>query len=258
MTTAEWGFWIAAATLVAGTGKFLDDHHIKAATKSLARDFLVRWFVWLDSTSVPDLGLSVLRPLAALLRWRVVVTLFFLLGGSLAITTALYLWRVIYGPDPGNYLGYVTYWLAGGELLFWGVFLAAILLPAVAGSWVMAIFVARAARAKTSWERAALLVSAVVLGPAISIVGVLPLALTSISPYGAGLLGAALVSPALPLLLVCLVLLLMALRTVVRVTQWTLLKVFDSASSPSASPFAYASSLLALLILCAKVAQSAL
>jgi hypothetical protein len=69
MSAGHWAFWVAIAALIAASGKFLDDYHIKASTKSKMRDALIKSFVWLDAHEVPDLGGLILRALQALFRW---------------------------------------------------------------------------------------------------------------------------------------------------------------------------------------------
>jgi hypothetical protein len=69
---------------------------------------------------------------------------------------------------------------------------------------------------------------------------------------------AAMASFALPAFLAICTMALILVRKMVRLTQLVLLQVFDVASSPQKSPFAYASSVFALLILAVKVIQVAL
>lgn len=46
---ASWGIWISAAALVAGVGKFLDDHHISSRRKDSVRTALIRFIVYVDA-----------------------------------------------------------------------------------------------------------------------------------------------------------------------------------------------------------------
>jgi hypothetical protein len=70
MTFAQWAFWLALGAFIAASGKFLDDYHIKTATKTKIREVLVKWFIWLDAHKVPDLGGVVLKGFRAVLKIR--------------------------------------------------------------------------------------------------------------------------------------------------------------------------------------------
>jgi hypothetical protein len=45
--------WIAAATFLAGVGKFLDDYYIRKQTRTRIQDALTRWFLWLNDLELP-------------------------------------------------------------------------------------------------------------------------------------------------------------------------------------------------------------
>jgi hypothetical protein len=64
-------------------------------------------------------------------------------------------------------------------------------------------------------------------------------------------------SVVLPMLFAGLTLLLIFVRYGIKLVRSLLLQIFDVASSPTVSPFTYASSILGLIILAAKFGQAA-
>jgi hypothetical protein len=148
MTFAQWAFWLALGAFIAASGKFLDDYHIKTATKAKIREVLVKWFIWLDAHKVPDLGGVVLKGFRAVLKIR----RFLLVAVSLAAVywatlSTFYLSRQIFGPKINqSYLDYLLNWVPLDETTpFWIGFLTLILVPQLLGLLAMArLFIVRA------------------------------------------------------------------------------------------------------------------
>jgi hypothetical protein len=206
MSAAQWAFWLAVAALIAATGKFIDDYHIKVVTKTKMRDALIKWFVWLDAHKVPDLGGVVLSALRGLFQFR----RFTLLAVSLAFAywatlSAFYLGREIFGPaNDQSYATYLLTWIPlDRSAPFWLAFLAALLVPAVLGLVAMAHFFHHASLTNNDASRVGFLVAGLVFG----IIPVLLGASLALVAFGGGgyfvytIVLAALASVALPALL---------------------------------------------------------
>jgi hypothetical protein len=167
MSAAQWAMWLGIAALVAASGKFLDDYHIKASTKSKMRDVLIKWFVWLDAHKVPDLGGLILRALQGLFRVR----RFTLIVVSLAVVywatlSAFYFGREIFGPaNDQSYGNYLLTWIPlDRSAPFWVAFLAAIVVPAMLGLFAMAYLFHRASLTDSDVSRLGFLAAGLVLG----------------------------------------------------------------------------------------------
>jgi hypothetical protein len=262
MSVAQWAFWLAVAALVAAAGKFLDDYHIKTATKTRMRDALVSWFLWLDARKVPDLGGLVLGALRGIFRIRrlplLIAGLVFVYWATLS---AFYLGREIFSPtNDESYVDYLLTWIPFDyRAPFWLAFLAAIIVPALLGLIAMAYCFHRASMTSNDASRLGLLGSGLILGLLLGLSGAI---LAFIGFKGGGyffgiILLAGLASVALPALLAICTLLLILIRYGIRLIRFLLLKAFDVASSPAVSPFTYAASLLGVIILAAKVLQAA-
>lgn len=70
MSAAQWALWLAIAALVAASGKFIDDYHIKSTTKSKYRDILIKLFIWIEAHKIPDFGGFLFRAIHNLFRIR--------------------------------------------------------------------------------------------------------------------------------------------------------------------------------------------
>ena len=263
MSAGHWAFWVAIAALIAASGKFLDDYHIKASTKSKMRDALIKSFVWLDAHEVPDLGGLILGALQALFRvQRVPLIVATLVVVYWATLSAFYFGREIFGPpNDQSYGNYLLTWIPSDRSApYWIAFLAVIIVPTLVGLFVMAHQFHRASLTESDPKRLGFLVGGLVLGIAFALSG----AILALFGLGGGgyfleiilLAGAA--SVALPALLTVSTLLLILVRYGIRLVRFFLLQIFDVASSPAVSPFTYASSLLGVIILLAKVGQTAL
>ena len=263
MSGAEWAFWLAFAALIAASGKFLDDYHIKAQTKAKIRGILIRWFVWLDAHKVPDLGGLVLTTLRSLFQTpRPLLVAVSLAVAYWATLSAFYLGRGILGPpNDQSYSSYLLTWIPlDSSAPYWMLFLCAMLVPGVLGLFAMAYAFHRASLANGDGRRLALLAAGLLVGTSLALSG----AVLALLVFGGGgyaivnviLAGAG--SVALPALLAGLTLLLILMRYGIKFARFLLLQVFHVASSPTVSPFTYASSLLGVIILAAKVVQAAL
>ncbi len=58
----EWSLWIGVAAVIAGTGKFLDEYHVRRHTRTWLQGRLTEWFLVIDGVAVPDPVGFVLRP----------------------------------------------------------------------------------------------------------------------------------------------------------------------------------------------------
>ncbi|WP_029874782.1 hypothetical protein [Rhizobium leguminosarum] len=263
MSAGQWAFWLSIAALVAAFGKFLDEYHIKVATKAKMRNALVGWFVWLDAHKVPDLGGIILRAIRNLFQTRRIA----LVAVSLAVAywatlSAFYLGREVFGPpNDQSYGNYLLTWIPlDGSALYWVAFLAAVIIPALLGLLAMAHHFHRASLAENDGSRLGFLALGLLFGVSLSLSGA---ALALLAFRGGGyfigiIVFAGMASAALPILLLVLTLLLILIRYGIRLVRILLLHVFDVASGPSVSPFTYASSLIGVLILSVKVVQAAL
>lgn len=264
MSAGLWAFWLAAAALIAGAGKFLDDYHIKARTKSKIRDVLINLFVWLDKQSVPDLGGFILSYIKRLLSMRGLgMSMVAILLACWAILSTFYLGREFIGPpNIESYLFYLVNWIPRDRTaLIWIGFLVAILVPAFLGLIVMARYFHSASMSDSDRRRIFFLVVGILLGLSIALLGTgISLGISMVAIEGGGyflplIVAASLASLALPSLLALSTIALVLFRWILKFIQFILLEIFDAASSPSISPFTYASSLLSLIVLGAKVIQ---
>ncbi|WP_316171256.1 hypothetical protein [Bradyrhizobium sp. SZCCHNRI1058] len=260
MTVAQWTLWLAIAAFVVASGKFLDDYHIKAATKTRMREVLVKWFIWLDAHKVPDLGGAVLNGFRAAFRVRrlLLVAMSFVAVYWATLST-LYLERRILGPEINqSYVDYLLEWVPlDRSAPYWIVFLALIIVPQLLGLLVMARLFHSASLADHDVKRLVLLVGGVVSGIFLGLLGgALSILVFGGGPYGVMIILAGLASISVPTMMALLTLLLIFLRYGIRGFRFILLEIFDVASSPAVSPFTYATSLLGVLILAAKVCQA--
>lgn len=260
MAALHWSLWIALAALLAGAGKFLDDYHISKQSKSVARDALTRWFIWLDEQVVPDLGAPILAAVSRILSAR---RLWLILAGLsiayLSTTTAFYVGREFFGPaNTQGYVEYVLSWLfIDDRVTFWLVYFLALAIPAIGGLAFIAYCFHRAAQTRGAAKRLAFLLIGVI-GSAIicSSASLIIILIGGVSAYGPPVLAMASVSSILaPSLFAILTAVLMLSRVFVRGVQLILLRLFDVASNPEKSPYTYASSLVSLFILLLKLAQ---
>jgi hypothetical protein len=263
MSAGQWAFWLALAGFIAAAGKFLDDYHITSVTKSRARDVLVQWFMWIDGQKVPDLGGLVLRAMRSFLKIRRILLLAIGLAAAYwAILSAFYLGREVFGPaNEQSYTVYILFWVPLDESApYWLAYLATIIIPSISGLAAMAYFFHRASITGRDIWRFAFLSVGILVAPMFAILSVFGTLLI----YGMDavtlsiIFMAAMASFALPAFLAICTMALILVRNMVRLAQLVLLQVFDVASSPQKSPFAYASSVFALLILAVKVIQVAL
>jgi hypothetical protein len=262
MSVAQWAFWLALAALIAACGKFLDDYHIKTPTKTKMRDVLIRWFVWLDAHRVPDLGGVVLKGLRSLFQVRRFVLVALSLAAAYWSTvSAFYLGREIFGPaNNRSYVNYLLTWIQlNRSAPYWIVFLAVIIVPALLGLLAMGYLFHRASLTDNDASRLGLLGGGLVFGILLgSLGGVLAFFVYGDGGgYGLEVLFAGMASISVPALLALLTLLLIFVRYAIKLVRLVLLQIFDVASSPTVSPFTYATSLLGVIILAAKVGQAA-
>lgn len=263
MNSEQWAFWIALAALIAGAGRFLDDYHIKAETKSKMREALINWFIWLEERKIPDLGgvvFSLLRKLISLRKIVLIVSI--LLFSYWATITSIYMGRAMFGPaNDRSYIDYIMNWIPiDSTAPYWLGFLASIIVPAILGTVTMAHFFHRASTTNYELRRFFFLVSGLVLGVALALSGA---GLAYILFQGGGyflgiIIMAGLASVTLPAFLAVSTLILIVIRFLIIGIRLLLLSVFDVASGPNVSPFTYASALLGVLILLGKVAQVSL
>lgn len=258
----EWAIWFAVAALVVGGGKFLDDYHIRTSTKSKAREYLVRAFLWLDAKTVPDLGGAILLLTRRLLSLRaVIVMLAALLFATWATMTAFYVGRAIYGPPhTEGYLLYIANWLTRSESLFWGGFLTALVVPSTLGLIVTASWFRSASDATTGPKRITFLAVGLLLGAGLALSGTaLLLATLGTGGYRVLLIPTASVAAtALPAVLFIVTISLMFVRCLLYAGQRLALNVFDVASAPATSPFTYLFALMGIVTLAAKAVQAIL
>jgi hypothetical protein len=258
----EWGFWLGAATLLSSAGKFLDEYHIRHETKSKARDILVRAFFYLETFSVPDTGRSVarrMRQLGSRFGWRGVVALPIL--GFFAIVTSLVLLHIDFSDFddidlhelPDLLLGILGAFVAYIPYTAYNFSLAALApLPAALCGWFILRFITDTAR-----DFVALFVA--LLSPIVLVLSLFPvLGLLQLTGQG-GIYGGAFSVIASVFLILPFVFLstalifLIASRAILQALRFVAMRVFDAASDPKRSPFAYGSTFLSILVLFAKL-----
>ncbi|AMA60043.1 hypothetical protein [Bradyrhizobium sp. CCGE-LA001] len=261
MTVAQWAFWLAMAAFVAASGKFLDDYHLKAATKTKMREALVKWFIWLEAHKVPDLGGVILKGFRVAFRVRLILLVAMSFAAVYwATLSTLYLVRRIFGPEINqSYVNYLLNWVPLDESApYWAGFLTLIIVPQLLGLLVMARLLHDASLTDSDASRLVLLVSGLVSGMLLGLLGgVLSILAFGPGPYGAMIFVAGLASILVPVTMALLTLLLIFVRYGIKLVRLILLEIFDVASSPAVSPFTYATSLLGVVILAAKAGQAA-
>lgn len=258
MSSGQWAFWVAAAA-GAATGKFLDDYHIRNDSKSDMRELLIRWFLWVDERSVPDLGGAVLKGFT---RRRLPLAVGIVLLSYPAAITALYLGRQIFGPPVDQtYLTYVLTWIPPDDTWrYWLAFMVGIITPGLVWTLAMAYCFHRASVAVRDLARLSLITAGTILGLVLALSGlVVVFVATHAGGYFVGtFLLAGLASVVPPALLAAATMALIFLRLSLALVRSLLLELFDVASAPSTSPFTYTASLIGVAVLIFKVAQTAL
>lgn len=250
-----WAPWIACATLFVAVGKFLDQYHIRNATRSAARDFLVRAFMWLDARIVPDYGKGLLRLASFFTSRRIVAgAIFLLLFGPVGAITVFYIGRLTFGPQPeSSYFYYLASWMDLGSL-FWIYFLAVITAGGSLAAICAAYFNHLASICISDWRRVMLLLAGLII-PA-CLIRVTVFIILKIFAGGGYMIGTviwAVFLSAVPFMfLESMTLLTIFVTLALKLLRAVCLNVFDSASDPRTSPFLYGFSFLGLGTLIAK------
>jgi hypothetical protein len=261
MTLAQWAFWLAIAAFIVASGKFLDDYHIKTATKTKMREVLIKWFIWLDAHKVPDLGGVILKGLLTVFQIRRILLVAMSLAAVYwATLSTFYLGRQIFGPKNNqSYVDYLLNWVPLDDSApYWMAFLALIIVPQLLGLLAMAHLFHHASLTDSDASRLLLLGKGLVFGTLLGLLGgVLSILVFGPGPYGIMIFVAGLSSILVPALMALLTLLLIFVRYGIKLVRFILLQIFDVASSPTVSPFTYTTSLLGVIILAAKVCQAA-
>jgi hypothetical protein len=272
----DWGFWIAAAALVAGAGKFLDDYHMSGPAKSRIRGMLTSGFLWLEEHPVPDPSypmivafrsfgrLSKVIAVAILLiicSWAVITFLYFL---SCTLLMLIHILISIFGTEADfecqPYFTYIYQFFEYDKNATNRWTLAAVsIASSVAGTLLMSRLFKAASDAGSQLLRLGLLIAGLVAGPlAAAAVGAAVAALVEwdyVSFYIYFYTIAAAV--ALPVLLGTVTIVLLLAKLVIASVRFVALNVFSAGSSPNVSPFTYAAALIGVAILGVKVIQAA-
>lgn len=247
-----WLIVLATVALLHAAAKFLDEYYIRSSTRDSLRTYLIRFFVYLDNTPIPNLSPDIARRLVRFSnRHR---TWYWCLCGLA--------WIGI--PPWSTYVFLAPY--------------AFVIVPAMA-IWI-GIFLLLTAHALARVKNEVVATSLAVVLPIFALIVVwhlswkvmMPLydfALDSFSPEGDDqdkkgtaalliLIGYAhyrvLVVAVFPIALIALTVAnLFIMRTMLRAIRWTSLHVSNQASDPSRSPFGYLAALLNIAILAAKL-----
>lgn len=178
-----------------------------------------------------------------------------------ATLSAFYFGREIFGPaNDLAYIEYILTWIpidyTAPYCLF---FIVVIVVPSISGLLAMAYYFHRASLSDGDFKIFALLITGLVFGVFLSLLGA---GLAFLALGGGGyfvitIIFAGMASASVPIAAASITLFLILIRCVIRVVRYILLQIFDVASSPSVSPFTYATSILGVIILAAKVVQVA-
>jgi len=270
MSPVSWGFWLALAAFVAAAGKFLDEYHIDKEARSKVRSVLVSLFLWLDARAVPDLGLPIWRLVKRIYSANRLLSIL----SALVITywstlTALYIARTILGSaNPKPYLTYLIDWIpADSSPIQWLSLLFALSIPALAGVVFIAGTFHRASVVDNDLLKLVLLGVGMVGSVGLAVSGPILASFIAVATrHGTGydsqsgpdiLEYAAFASVLVPIAFATQTIVLICIRTLLRVVRFVALHVFNVASGPTISPFTYASSLISVLIVGIKVLQAA-
>jgi hypothetical protein len=262
MEKLDWSLCIAIAALIGGTGKFLDDYHIRSSAKSKTRDLLVRAFIALDKRAVPDMGgyiLRISRHVRSLSRYLLIPLV--ALVAAWAVISVFYLARRVNGPPlQESYALYIWHWipLTGKATLLWLSLLGFYVVPAVLATLALSFLFHRASTTAQDWKRLPLLVGGLAAACAVVFAGTAVIFLCfGDFGYAAPFVAMASLSSIIPALLVTVTtLLLIIVRLSLLLFRYILLHIFDVASSPTNSPFTYASSLLSIAVLLFKLMET--
>ncbi|MEA2561410.1 MAG: hypothetical protein QOH06_2914 [Acidobacteriota bacterium] len=255
MNENEWAYWIAVAALIAGAGRFVDEYHLRAVTKSLLRDKLIHAFFLLEARKIPDVGGFVLSPLRkAFTLKRVLLSASFLFGLSAASV-------VVIAVRSKTQLSTIwEYSLRDLSPMMWLALLSGFAVPAVGGGSFLAYFFHHASTTDRDFLRVGLLALGILAATGMAVLG---------ATFGATILDShslllsqlllfsALAGLAIPICIAAVTVLLVVVRIMIGLVRISLLRIFDVASSPAVSPFTYASALIGVLILLFKVVQFA-
>jgi hypothetical protein len=268
--TTEWTLTLAVAGFIAALGAFLDKYHIPIPAKEKARLALVRGFSFLDSFPIPDIArqvmIVVLRPHRRLGWWYATalavanflvacLCLPFLLGagpfGWFMLEMMIVGSMIIVGFENGNILDSAV---DAALLLGWFV-LYLVVVPGIVFvvlRWLFrALYNSKWALIRHGSPLSAVAIVIVVLTAAYAYLYMLLSSRTHVTLGSFALFASAMTPMAT---LTALVLFGFLTKLVLDVWKWATLVAFEAASDPAASPFAYASGLISLLVVGGKTA----
>lgn len=259
MLLSSWAIWISLAILIAALGSFIDRYHIKSDLKSNIRELLIRWFIYLDEHSIPDIAGWViylfkkffwpkrlyLLPLHMLLALYTTITLF-------------YFYRLAHNPPGTSYVVYILAWFSDGEQsLYWILFMLALVVPLILYNYFFSLLYKSLQREPKTEFKIIIILFALLSFPIFLGFAVCLSILVPITPsYGFFTFIGAISFLICQALILLAYLFLFIIKKLVNIAKKSMMYLFDIASSPENSPFTYFSALLSVFILLAKFIES--
>ncbi len=263
ISALNWGLWGAASALIVAIGIFIDRYHLSNNVKDSARTFLIKCFLAVERPKIPQFAQSAVGFLRKLWRsWWHLGLLAFMLFVYWAVVSVFYLGRIVLGIRAEiPYLRYVLTWIPFDNTApFWVAVLVWGALVGVAALLAVSAILLKINTTGNVWEQLSWSFLAYLIGWTFVAAGT-PVSLLIFShgpefqaiPASAHLTEKPLFSlilsffSSVPALFYSnIVFLLILLRLILKAAQRVLLNVFNVASSPRNSPFAYLCSLLGI------------
>ena len=269
----SWGIWIATAVLIGGVAVFLDKYHVSEDARDSTRSLLIRFFVFVDKARIPNFAHELVRFVRRLWgSWWHLGLVTFILFAYWAIVSTFYIGRDILGAKPtDSYWMYLVTWIPFDRtaphwiaVLLWGAAIGLIALL-VCSKILSKITPTSESIAQLGYALLSSLVGwlFVFIGAGGSLL-FFSEGPTSVSvPFYSGallelplfslFLSFVAVTPSF--IIVNLVFWLILVRLFLRLLKFVSLRVFDAASAPENSPFAYASALIGVCVLLIKLVK---
>jgi hypothetical protein len=264
----DWLLIIAAAALVQGLGKFLDDHHFRPKTKEKMRDYLIMLFEYFDNTKVPNIAHKMISMLTSPQRkfYSLIVTIkaistsvlgiiigavtFFPIGFVISVILQNQNWEILQDlQDTDDVLELLEF--AYFSLPFF-LIIALLLIPI----HIIDFYVGRAAYIIAISSKIKVIRSMSLLIAAVGFT-FLPsiLLFIVIIENEVQQISFIVALDIIALIIILLCILFSVVKAILYTIRIILLYVFDKATSPSTSPFSYLSALIGVIILAIKFVQ---